>query len=158
MPYLSLHSPVGDLTLIEEAGAIVALEWGWAGGEQTATPVLARARALLDDYFDGKPVDFSVLPLHPAGTTFQQRVWQALSRIPYGRLVSYGELAASLGSSPRAVGGACGANPIPLLIPCHRVVAADGRLGGYSGDGGFETKANLIALEGARRDKGRAAA
>lgn len=158
MAFLSLHSPVGDLTVIEDAGAIVALEWGWAGGDQTTTPLLARAHDLLERYFDGQAVDFSELPMRPAGTSFQARVWQHLRALPYATLTTYGALAGALGSGPRAVGGACGANPIPILIPCHRVVAADGGLGGYSGDGGCGTKADLIALERARRDRRQAVA
>ena len=88
------------------------------------------------------------LPMQPAGTAFQRRVWQAMLDIPYGHTRTYGELTESAGGVARAVGVACGANPIPILIPCHRVVAQNG-LGGYSGDGGVETKVALLRLEGA---------
>ncbi len=144
MPQLSLHSPVGDLSLCEEEGRIVALAWGW-GGDQEQTPLLLRARALLDAYFDGDDVAFD-LPLAPRGTPYQQRVWAALCTIPLGETRRYGEIAARAGGSARAVGAACAANPIPILIPCHRVVAASGG-GGYSGGSGLSTKRALLALE-----------
>jgi len=146
MTQLSMQSPVGPLTVSEAGGAIVAVDWGW-GREQTTTPLLERARDWLDAYFDGevRPLD---LPLNPFGTGFQRRVWQAMCAIPYGRTRTYGELAETAGGVARAVGVACGANPIPILIPCHRVVARHG-LGGYSGDGGVETKVALLRLEGA---------
>jgi methylated-DNA-[protein]-cysteine S-methyltransferase len=147
MPQLSLHSPVGDLTLSEEGGAIVALDWGWAR-DQADTPLLRRSKVQLERYFDGDPHPFH-LPLAPAGTSFQQTVWRAMSEIPAGQTRSYGELAAAVGSAARAVGGACGANPIPIIVPCHRVLAAGGALGGYSGEGGIDTKVALLRLEGA---------
>ncbi len=144
MPQLSLHSPFGDLTVSEENGAIVAVDWGW-GRDQTETPLLLRARAALFDYFDGARRDFD-LPLAPAGSPFRTRVWAALRAIPYGETRTYGDLAAALGSAARAIGQANGANPIPILIPCHRVVAGNG-LGGYSGGDGPVTKRALLALE-----------
>lgn len=149
MAYLSFSSPVGDLTLFEEDGALVALEWGRAenGSE---TPLLRGARRQIDDYFVGRRRAFD-LPLSPAGSPFQRRVWEAMRAIPFGDRRSYGEIAAEIGSAPRAVGGACGRNPLPILIPCHRVVAANGRLGGYSGEGGAVTKRSLLDLESARR-------
>lgn len=145
MPTLSLHSPVGDLTLAQEDDALVALEWGW-GRDQEETPLLVEARRQLTAYFAGARTGFD-LPLHPWGSAFRQRLWTALSAIPYSHTRSYGELAALLGSSPRAIGGACAANPLPILIPCHRVLAASGRPGGYSGGEGLETKQRLLALE-----------
>ena len=147
MPQLSLHSPVGDLTLFEEDGALVALDWGWTPA-QGETPMLREARRQLEGYFDGDPAPFE-LPLAAAGSDYQRRVWERMRTIPLGRTLSYGELAAELGSAARAVGTACGANPIPIIVPCHRVIAADGNLGGYSGEGGVETKQALLHLEGA---------
>ncbi|CAH2600900.1 Methylated-DNA--protein-cysteine methyltransferase, constitutive [Rhodovastum atsumiense] len=144
MPQLSLHTPIGDLTLSEEDGAIVALDWGW-GRDQTETPLLLRAREQLHDYFDGLRVTFD-LPLEPAGTPYRRRVWQALCAIPPGETRSYADIARSAGGSPRAVGGANAANPIPILIPCHRVVATNG-FGGYSGGDGLPTKRFLLDLE-----------
>jgi methylated-DNA-[protein]-cysteine S-methyltransferase len=147
MPQLSFHSPVGDITLTEEDGAIVSLDWGWAK-DNRSTPFLRKAKDHVDRYFDGTLTEFD-LPLNPAGTAFQRKVWRAMSAIPYGRTKTYGDLAKSLRSVARAVGGACGANPIPIIIPCHRVLASNGGLGGYSGDGGLDTKAALLKLEGA---------
>lgn len=146
MPQLSLHSPIGDLTLSEEDGRLVALDWGW-GCQQEPTPLLESAKAQLEEYFDGRRQHFD-LPLAPHGTAFQQRVWQALEEIPFGETRRYSQLAAALGSAPRAVGTACGRNPLPILIPCHRVVAIGGGLGGYSGMDGIETKRRLLVLEG----------
>lgn len=143
-PQLSLHTPAGDLTISEDAGAIVALDWGWAP-QQTASPLLARARDLLHAYFDGASVVFD-LPLAPAGSAYRQRVWAALRRIPFGATRSYAAVAAEVGGSPRSVGMANASNPIPILIPCHRVVASAG-LGGYSGADGVATKRLLLDLE-----------
>lgn len=147
MGSLSLHSPVGDLTLFDQDGALVALEWGW-GSVQEPTPLLEKAVTFLHDYFDGQ-TDVMTLPLKPHGTEFQRRVWQAVSLIPYGKTVTYGEIAARLGSHARAVGAAVGRNPLPLLIPCHRMVGGDGALIGYSGGSGVDTKAFLLQMEGA---------
>ena len=132
MPQLSLHSPVGALTVSEEAGAIVAVDWGW-GRDQSVTPLLQRAADALQNYFDGDPAPFD-LPLAPAGTPYRQRVWAALRAIPLGETRSYGAIAAAVGGSARSVGGANAHNPLPILTPCHRVVASDG-LGGWSGGG-----------------------
>jgi methylated-DNA-[protein]-cysteine S-methyltransferase len=144
LPQLSLHTQVGDLTVSEEAGCIVALDWGW-GRDQTETPLLARACAQLHAYFDGEAIGFD-LPLAPAGTGYRQRVWAALCRIPAGEVRTYAEIARQVGGGPRSVGGASASNPIPILIPCHRVVAAGG-IGGYSGGDGLRTKRALLALE-----------
>jgi methylated-DNA-[protein]-cysteine S-methyltransferase len=146
MPQLSLHSPIGDLTLSEEDGCLVAVDWGW-GCLQEPTPLLEAAKGQLEEYFDGRRRDFD-LPLAPHGTAFQRRVWDALRTIPYGEVRRYSQLAATLGSAPRAIGTACGRNPLPIIIPCHRVVAMGGGLGGYSGMDGIETKRSLLALEG----------
>ncbi|WP_421988298.1 methylated-DNA--[protein]-cysteine S-methyltransferase [Roseococcus sp.] len=145
MPQLSLHTPLGEITISEEDGTIVALDWG-RGSDQEATPLLKEARDQLHDYFDGKRVTFQ-LPLAPYGSPFQQRVWAALTRIPAGETRSYLDISTELSSSPRAVGQANGRNPIPILIPCHRVVAANGALGGYSGGDGPPTKRYLLDLE-----------
>jgi methylated-DNA-[protein]-cysteine S-methyltransferase len=142
---LGLDSPVGRLTLTEQDGAIVAIDWTRRAVRDNPTPLLARAKDLLGRHFDGEPVDFD-LPLSPRGTAFQQRVWRAMRAIPYGDTVTYGELARRVDSEPRAIGGACGANPIPIVVPCHRVVAASGA-GGYSGRGGLKTKALLLEIE-----------
>lgn len=146
MAYLSVPSPIGDLTLFEEDGKLISLDWGAVeGGEET--PLLLEAARQLDAYFDGTLKEFS-LPLDPAGTAFQKKVWAVMEKIPYGKVRRYGDVAEELGSAPRAVGGACGKNPIPVIIPCHRIIASDGGLGGYSGQDGVDTKRFLLTLEG----------
>ena len=146
-----MHSPVGDLTLFEEDNAIVALEWGW-GSLQMPSPLLLRAKNALDAYFDRQAPLPTDLPLNPAGTAYRQRVWAALCAIPHGQTRSYADIAAQAGGSPRSVGGANAANPIPILIPCHRVCATTG-LGGYSAGDGLETKRILLALEAGAKGK-----
>jgi methylated-DNA-[protein]-cysteine S-methyltransferase len=145
LPQLAFHSPIGDLTVSEDDGAIVALDWGWGRGAEAASLLLQRARDQLNAYFDGALVAFD-LPLAPAGTPYRRRVWQALRDIPYGHTRSYAQIAASAGGSARSVGQANSCNPIPIIIPCHRVVAAS-HLGGYSGGEGLLTKRYLLALE-----------
>jgi len=146
MAYLSMHSPIGPLTLFEDAGAIVSIDWGRAP-EPSETPLLAAARDQLNAYFDGRLRTFD-LPLRPAGTPFQRAVWALMQRIPYGATRTYGDLAHALDTAPRAVGGACGRNPIPIIIPCHRVLGAGGSMTGYSGGAGIATKQALLSLEG----------
>jgi len=144
---LVVPSPFGPLTLFADGGRIVALEFGQGMATAETPPVLKHAAEQLADYFAGKRKTFD-LPLAPSGTPFQQRVWQSMQQIPYGQTRTYGDVAGDLESAPRAIGGACGANPIPILIPCHRILGtAD--LGGYSGLGGLDTKAELLRLEGA---------
>ena len=153
MPQLSLHTPLGDLTVSEEDGAIVAVDWGW-GRDQDRTPLLTEARAQLQAYFDGRLTRFDLV-LAPVGTEYRRRVWAALCDIPAGQTRSYADIARIAGGAARSVGQANGANPIPVLIPCHRVVAAagaDGRwaetgMGGYSGGDGLTTKRFLLQLE-----------
>lgn len=147
MSQLSFHSPVGDLTVSEEDGAIVSVDWGWSSAN-APTPLLRKAKQQFERYFDGKLEAFD-LPLNPSGTDFQKRLWRALSKIPYGHTKTYGDLAKQLKSSARPVGTACGANHIPIIIPCHRVLSSNGGLGGYSGEGGLDTKLALLKLEGA---------
>lgn len=144
---VTIDSPVGRLTIAETNGAVVQIRWG-DGGEGDRTPLLAEATRQLDAYFAGRLRCFD-LPLRPAGSAFDQRVWAAMQQIVYGQTRRYGELAMDVGSAPRAIGGACGRNPIPIVIPCHRVLASGG-LGGYSGGEGLATKRVLLALEGRR--------
>lgn len=115
------------------------------GGEQP-NPVTGQVKAQLQEYFAGKRQQFSLAAM-PEGTDFQQEVWQTMSRIPYGKVVTYGQLAAAMGrpEAVRAVANAVGKNPLLVLLPCHRVVAAKG-LGGFSA--GLEAKRKLLALEG----------
>jgi methylated-DNA-[protein]-cysteine S-methyltransferase len=146
LPQLAIHTPVGDLTVSEEDEAVVALDWGWGRDAAEETPLLREARAQLEAYFDGALKTFD-LPLQPAGTPYQHRIWKALCRIPYGETRSYSAIAACAGGSARSVGQANGCNPIPIIIPCHRVVASH-HLGGYSGGDGLATKLYLLGLEG----------
>jgi methylated-DNA-[protein]-cysteine S-methyltransferase len=146
MPQISTASPVGDLTVVVADDAVVALRWG-RGEPAGSEPLLAEAVRQLDAYFAGQLRSFD-LPLEPQGSQFEMRVWRAMREIPAGATASYGAIAREIGSAPRAVGRACGTNPIPILIPCHRVVGRAG-LGGYSGEGGLATKRALLALEGA---------
>jgi methylated-DNA-[protein]-cysteine S-methyltransferase len=144
VPLLSLHTPVGDLSVAEDDGALVSVEWGW-GRDQDETALLRSAREQLHAYFDAELTTFD-LPLAPAGSPYRQRVWRALLAIPYGATRTYRDIAREAGGSPRSVGGANGANPIPIIIPCHRVVASNGP-GGYSGGDGLPTKRALLRLE-----------
>ena len=145
MPQLSVHSPLGPLTITEADNAIVSLDWGWAP-DAAQSGLLALACDQLDAYFAGTRQTFQ-LPLAPRGTPFQKNVWSHMLNIPYGGKATYGDVARTLDSAPRAVGGACGRNPIPIFIPCHRVVGGGGRLTGYSGAGGIGTKQYLLDLE-----------
>ena len=145
VPQLSFRTSLLDaLTLTEEDGAIVALDWGW-GRDQAETPLLRTARDQVEQFLDGERQGFD-LPLAPRGTPLRRRVWDALCLIPFGQTRTYADIARQAGGVPRAVGQANGANPIPIIIPCHRVVAVAG-LGGYSGGDGLETKRRLLALE-----------
>jgi methylated-DNA-[protein]-cysteine S-methyltransferase len=141
---ISFDSPIGQLAITEEAHAIVAIRWG-AEPEGEPSLLLDEARRQLRQYFAGQRGFFD-LPLAPAGTPFERRVWAAMQEIPYGETRRYGELATEVDSAPRAIGRACGHNPIPIVIPCHRVLARGG-IGGYSGGTGLATKRALLALE-----------
>src|SRR5437016_7044234 len=146
MPSLSIPSLIGDLTIEEQDDAIIAINWANRPAGN-GSPLLAEAARQLAAYFDGKLSHFD-LPLAPAGSPFERSVWAAMQAIPFGQTRCYGDLAHTVGSAPRAVGRACGKNPIPIVIPCHRVLAKGG-MGGYSGEGGLVTKQRLLALEGA---------
>jgi methylated-DNA-[protein]-cysteine S-methyltransferase len=148
MPSLSMPSPIGHLTIDEQDDAIVAIRWADEPAGN-GSPLLAEAARQLAAYFAGQLTDFD-LPLAPAGSSFEKRVWVAMQQIPYGGTRCYGDLADTINSAPRPVGRACGHNPIPVVIPCHRVLAKTG-LGGYSGSGGLVTKQRLLAIEGALR-------
>jgi methylated-DNA-[protein]-cysteine S-methyltransferase len=151
-------TPVGPLRLYFSDQGLTALEF--AGEEASPAPeqdslppnllpCIDAAKRELTAYFGGAPTDFAALPLDPQGTPFQRRVWQELRRIPRGQAISYKELAQRIGNpkASRAVGQANGRNPIPLIIPCHRVINTDGGLGGFSS--GLERKRWLLHHEGA---------
>jgi methylated-DNA-[protein]-cysteine S-methyltransferase len=155
--YGMMDSPIGRLTLVGSDRGLAAVLWEHddslqeqfdALREEAAHPVLNQARQQLQEYFAGTRRTFT-LQLDLAGTAFQNRVWNALRTIPFGETRSYGEIADQIGSAKavRAVGAANGRNPIPIIVPCHRVIGADGTLTGFAG--GLGIKARLLALEGA---------
>ncbi len=147
-----LDSPIGPLLLVGDDHALQRIDfvYGRRGSLKPPSPprddVFPDAVTQLTEYFDGRRRTFD-LPLAPQGTPFQQRVWTALLDIPYGQTISYGELASRIGqpNASRAVGLANGSNPIPIVIPCHRVIGANGKLTGYGG--GLPIKQRLLALE-----------
>ena len=142
----SIDTPTGRFTIVEADGVIVAT--GWRGPPaQDASPLLDEAALQLSAYFERRLRDFD-LPLRPQGTEFEQAVWQAMVAIPYGETRTYADLAKTAGGVARAVGQACGSNPIPIIIPCHRVTGSHG-LGGFSGGEGQMTKRRLLGIEGA---------
>ena len=144
---LSIPSPIGDLTLVASDRGLCAVDWGSTRAKRPLdNPVLRAAATQLDEYFAGTRRAFD-LPLDLRGTLFQNRTWSALAEIPYGTTVSYGEQARRLGvpRAARAVGAANGSNPLPIVLPCHRVIGADGALTGYGG--GLDVKRWLLAHE-----------
>jgi methylated-DNA-[protein]-cysteine S-methyltransferase len=159
--YSYLDTPIGRLLLAAEEGGLreIQLEAGrhpqrpGAGWQARETEALREARSQLGAYFAGRLREFD-LPLAPRGNPFELRVWRALLKIPYGTTCSYSEIARRLGSleATRAVGAANGSNPLPIVVPCHRVIGADGSLTGYGG--GLDVKRYLLRLEGALPDTG----
>ena len=149
MHHLTMESPLGPLTISATENAIVGLVIGQRHRDSAPTDLLNHAKNQLDEYFAGHRRDFD-LPLHFQGTPFQEAIWTTLRAIGHGETVSYRELGeqAGVGRAPRAVGGAVGKNPIPVIIPCHRVLATTGRITGYSGGEGIPTKEKLLNLEG----------
>lgn len=154
--HIVVPSPIGSLTLVAEQGKLTGLYMDTHGrqpggdvlgrtGDLADEPFASAARQL-EEYFAGRLTAFD-LPLEPAGTQFQRRVWSALETIPYGQTWSYGQLARAIGkaSASRAVGLANGRNPIAVVIPCHRVIGSDGSLTGYGG--GLDRKRYLLSLE-----------
>ena len=153
--YCRFDSPVGLLTVAASDAGLHAIEFpqnrhpqrrlGWMPGDH---PLLREARHQLEEYFDGQRRSFE-LPLAPQGTPFQREVWLALADIPYGSTISYAQLALRVGrpAAMRAVGAANGRTPLPIVLPCHRVIGADGSLTGFGG--GLPTKHFLLKLEGA---------
>ena len=145
MPFIAVDTPVGRLGIAERDGQIVRVSWSPAPDGDT-TPLLAEAARQVTAYFTGELTAFD-LPLDPGGSTLERGVFDAMRAIPYGQTRTYGDIARELGTYGQPVGQACGANPIPVIIPCHRVLSATG-LGGYSGQGGIDTKIALLKLEG----------
>jgi methylated-DNA-[protein]-cysteine S-methyltransferase len=150
MSIIYVESPVGRLALEADGDTLTGVRWTSAAEhskDEKATPVLREARRQLDQYFRRKLQRFD-LPLAGRGTPFQQSVWKMMRAIPFGETATYGGMAMALGSGPRAVGMACGRNPLPIVVPCHRVLASGGKEGGFSGGQGLPTKRKLLALEG----------
>ena len=151
--YDDMSTPIGTLRLVADAQGLREV-WFETGRQQKApaptwvhsSRALAFARVQLEEYFAGERQDFE-LPLHPLGTPFQLAVWAELGRIPYGVTISYGELARRIDqpAAVRAVGAANGRNPLPIIVPCHRVIGSDGSLTGFGG--GLPTKRFLLAME-----------
>jgi methylated-DNA-[protein]-cysteine S-methyltransferase len=145
-----VETPIGPLGLLASESALTGVFFdGGRARPEGASPVLDEAARQLDAYFAGELVDFD-LPLELHGTDFQRQCWLALATIPYGQTVSYGEQARRLGlgsDKARAVGAANGQNPLPIVLPCHRVIGADGSLTGFGG--GLHVKRFLLELEGA---------
>jgi len=153
MNYQYLSTPIGTLRLVSDGAALVAIEFEHRHGQSTgdferSDPVLDRVATQLREYFSGRRQRFD-LPLAPRGTAFQRSVWAALERIPHGQLRSYGDIARAIRrpTAARAVGAANRRNPLPIVVPCHRVVGSDGSLTGFAG--GLEVKRRLLELEGA---------
>lgn len=149
MDLILFDTPLGRMGLAEEEGAIIRLYLPGEGVPlllDRETSLLAKAKGQLMEYFAGGRKCFD-LPLNHCGTPFRETVWRALTEIPYGRTITYGQLAANIGKpkAVRAVGGANHHNPIPIIIPCHRVIGSDGSLTGYGG--GVELKEKLLELE-----------
>ena len=150
-----MDSPVGRLALEADDDCVTFVRWASTGeratssmtGAAKANPVLKEATRQLDRYFNRKLRRFD-LPLAARGTDHQKRVWAMMREIPFGETATYGGMAMALGSGPRAVGMACGRNPIPIIVPCHRVLGAGGKEGGFSGGRGLPTKRQLLAIEG----------
>ncbi|MBV8394038.1 MAG: methylated-DNA--[protein]-cysteine S-methyltransferase [Alphaproteobacteria bacterium] len=144
-----LDSPVGRLALEADGDRLTGVRWARGGDGETVepSPVLKETMRQLERYFAKKLTRFD-LPLEEHGTPFQKSVWALMRDIPFGETATYGGFAAALGSGPRAVGMACGRNPIPIITPCHRVLGSGGKEGGFSGGSGLPTKRQLLAIEG----------
>jgi methylated-DNA-[protein]-cysteine S-methyltransferase len=152
--FLQLASPIGRIEIVSDGANITGLTIECGGllprdnWPARSNPVLAHAKTQLDEYFAGRRQHFD-LPLKLSGTSFQHEIWAGLQQLPWGAVISYGELGATTGrpTAGRAVGGAVGANPIPILVPCHRVLASNARITGYSGGEGIPTKVWLLKHE-----------
>ncbi|MFY9985182.1 MAG: methylated-DNA--[protein]-cysteine S-methyltransferase [Chthoniobacterales bacterium] len=157
--HIIYHSPVGDLKLVSDGTNLIGLHFWWdrqpveseSAPSQEKVEPFPRVVRQLDEYFEGKRMEFDI-PIRFIGTPFQVRAWEALQSIPYGETISYKEEAARVGSHARAVGMANGQNPVAIIVPCHRVIGANGQLVGYGG--GLDLKKALLSFEGTVRDFG----
>ena len=155
----TIASPIGILTLVTDDKSLTQISWENPGiipvqrdpaFENENHPLLLQAAEELNEYFAGRRQVFSI-DVNPAGTEFQKKIWKALLTIPFGKTKTYGEIAALIGNpdAVRAAGGAANKNPVPVIIPCHQVIGADGKLVGFGG--GLERKAYLLHLEGKKK-------
>jgi methylated-DNA-[protein]-cysteine S-methyltransferase len=144
----SLDTPIGPITLIAQGEKIIRVELGKKARPEGSSKVLTEARNQLEAYFSGKLERFTV-PIETVGTEFQKSVWKEISKIGFGRKLSYGQIAAKIGNpaASRAVGAAVGSNPTPLLVGCHRVLGSTGKITGFTGGKGIKTKAWLLEHE-----------
>ncbi|MEK7484778.1 MAG: methylated-DNA--[protein]-cysteine S-methyltransferase [Planctomycetota bacterium] len=156
-----IKTPIGPISLVTTKTHLIATDFGKTSNLKTlakqrreelqhcsgSSPLLKKAEQALKDYFQGNPKPLSEIPLDPRGTSFQESIWKALLKIPYGKTSSYGEIAVKSGhpKAARAVGMANARNPIAIFIPCHRVIGADGSLTGFGG--GLKVKEQLLELE-----------
>lgn len=150
MPASELDSPTGRLRVVSDGDALVRVTWIGVATNRTVSEEDAVSRetaAQLAAYFEGRLTVFDLPVKFTAGSAFEVAVWRAMQSIPLGETRSYGDLAAVTGGVARAVGGACGRNPLPIVVPCHRVVGAGGRLVGFSGGAGVATKQWLLDFE-----------
>jgi methylated-DNA-[protein]-cysteine S-methyltransferase len=145
---MTVASPIGPIALIALGEKIIRVELGKKAKPEGSAKVLATAKKQIEDYFAGKLTRFS-LPLEVSGTEFQRAVWKEIGKLPAGKTISYGEIAAKLGKprASRAVGAAVGANPTPLIVGCHRVLGSSGKITGFTGGDGIKTKAWLLTHE-----------
>jgi len=151
MNTLTVSTPIGDLQLVSDGQSLVSIalpgQHQHLVGDSQEDAVLAKAAKQLGEFFDGRRRHFD-LPLAASGTQFQRAVWSQLTKIPFGEVRSYRDIAAEIGrpTAVRAVGAANGRNPLPIVVPCHRVIGADGSLTGFAG--GLGRKRQLLVLEG----------
>jgi methylated-DNA-[protein]-cysteine S-methyltransferase len=145
----TISSPIGPITLIAQGEKLVRVELGVKAKSQGKAKIFALAQKQFEQYFSGKLSRFS-LPLDVSGTDFQKAVWKEIAKLPLGKTISYGEIAAKLGKplASRAVGAAVGSNPTPLVVGCHRVLGSTGKMTGFTGGQGIKTKAWLLNHEG----------
>ncbi len=149
----TVETPIVSLAVATANGAVTRIDLNERGSRTAEAPFEKQVAQELQEYFAGARTEFT-FPTAPGGTAFDQRVWRALGKIPYGGTATYGEIASAVDNpnAARAVGAANGRNPIPIVVPCHRVVAAGGKLGGYGGGGGgLDLKRRLLNLEAGQR-------
>ena len=143
----TIETPLGDITIEADGSALIGVSFG-NNSNQSPNSITRMAAEQLAEYFDGKRLKFEI-PMRITGTDFQRRVWKELLDIPAGKTTSYGQIAKNIGKpkAARAVGGAVGSNPFAIVIPCHRVMASNGAITGYTGGDGIKTKRKLLDLE-----------